>query len=223
VRRSERGIAIEHWLVAGLAVALIVAWMISWPHRGKLPPARTPLSAEEARAVNAAIPFVAGRRPAAAAFRFHGTPAAREQAVACLATAAIYEAGDDADGQRAVMQVILNRVRRPGYPKTVCGVVYQGATLPTGCQFSFACDGSATRRPEHAGLADATARARRALAGAVFARVGTATHYHGDYVVPYWIGSLDKTAAIGAHIFYSPHDRRAANPALAAGAAPAGG
>jgi spore germination cell wall hydrolase CwlJ-like protein len=216
-RKAQRGIAVEHWLVAGLAAAFVVAWMLSWPRRGARPPVRPALSAEEARAVNAAIPFAPGLLPAAA-FRFHGSTAAREQAVACLATAALYEAGDDADGQRAVMQVILNRVRRPGFPKTVCGVVYQGATLPTGCQFSFACDGSATRRPEYAGRADAVARARRALAGAVFRRVGTATHYHGDYVVPYWIGSLDKVAAVGPHIFYRPHDGRSRHPALAAGA-----
>jgi spore germination cell wall hydrolase CwlJ-like protein len=116
------------------------------------------------------------------------------------------------------MQVVLNRARRPGYPKTVCGVVYQGAALPTGCQFSFACDGSVLRRPERAGWILARARAARALSGAVYARVGGATHYHGDYVVPYWIGSLDKLAAIGPHIFYRPHRGRVDGPE-AAGAA----
>ena len=64
------------------------------------------------------------------------------QGVQCLATAAVYEAGDDERGQKAVMQVVLNRLARPGYPKTVCGVVYQGAFRTTGCRHSFSCDGS---------------------------------------------------------------------------------
>ena len=41
-----------------------------------------------------------------------------------------------------------------------------------------------------------------ALAGHVFAPVGHATHYHADYVLPYWADSLDKTIQIGRHIFY---------------------
>ena len=158
----------------------------------------------EARAANAAIPFVAGSVEPAKRFVFHGTPAAREQAVECLATAAIYEAGDDARAQRAVMQVVLNRARRPGYPKTICGVVYQGAVPGGVCQFSFACDGSLTRRPEEAGWTVARERARHALSGAVFGIVGTATHYHTDWVVPWWSTSLDKIAKVRSHIFYRP-------------------
>jgi hypothetical protein len=41
-----------------------------------------------------------------------------------------------------------------------------------------------------------------ALSGHVFAPVGHATHYHADYVLPYWADSLDKTVQIGRHIFY---------------------
>jgi len=165
---------------------------------------RMSLSMAQARIANAAIPFVPGPVEPAARFVFHGTPAAREQAIECLATAAIYEAGDDPRGQRAVMQVVLNRVRRPGYPRTVCGVVYQGAVPGGVCQFSFACDGSLTRRPETAGWTAARERARHALSGAVFGVVGTATHYHTDWVVPWWSASLDKIAKVSSHIFYRP-------------------
>uniref|UniRef100_UPI0015771280 cell wall hydrolase n=1 Tax=Sphingomonas bacterium TaxID=1895847 RepID=UPI0015771280 len=143
----------------------------------------------------------------ARAYVFHGGPAAREQAIGCLATVARYEAGDDARGQRAVMQVVLNRTRSPGFPGTVCGVVYQGADLPTGCQFSFACDGSVTRRPERTGWAAVRRRAIHALSGTVFAPVGTATHYHADWTVPYWSDSLDKIAGVGPHLFYRRRDR----------------
>ena len=170
---------------------------------------RTSLSMDQARAANAAIPFVPGRVEPAARFVFHGTPAAREQAVECLATAAIYEAGDDPRGQRAVMQVVLNRVRRAGYPKTVCGVVYQGAVPGGVCQFSFACDSSLARRPETAGWETARARAKHALSGAVFGVVGTATHYHTDWVVPWWSASLDKIAKVSTQIFYRPRSSRA--------------
>lgn len=124
------------------------------------------------------------------------------QAVECLATAALYEAGDDKRGQQAVMQVILNRVRAPGFPGTVCGVVYQGATRPTGCQFSYTCDGSLRRRPIRIGWAEARRRARSALAGHVDEAVGRATHYHADWSVPYWRESMVKVARVGTHLFY---------------------
>ena len=116
---------------------------------------------------------------------------------------------NDEPGQKAVMQVVLNRLSRPGYPKTVCGVVYQGASRITGCQFSFSCDGSQSRRPERAGWSTAQTAARRALSGRVFATVGSATHYHADWIVPHWIHSLDKIAQVHSHIFYRPRQHAA--------------
>ena len=202
-RRRRRTGPLRGW-GGPVAIGLIAATflLIAIERVRHEPPPRPRLTMDEARAYNAAIPFAPGRIAPAPRFVFHGTPAAREQATACLATVALYEAGDDPRGQRAVMQVVLNRVRTRGFPGTVCGVVYQGAGLPTGCQFSFACDGSVRRRPETAGWEAARARARHALGGAVFAPVGTATHYHTDWVVPYWSGSLSKIAKINTHIFY---------------------
>lgn len=135
-------------------------------------------------------------------FRFGGGTEDRAHAIDCLAAAAWYEAGDDADGQRAVVQVVLNRTRHPAYPKSVCGVVFQGSQRRTGCQFTFTCDGSLHRRPSTAAWTRALGVAQAALAGAVDRRVGTATHYHADYVLPYWAASLRKVSQIGAHIFY---------------------
>ncbi len=166
------------------------------------PAAAPPLTMAQARAANAAVPIDRSRRRPAARFRFRGGPAAREQAIECLATAALYEAGDDRRGQQAVMQVILNRVQARGFPKTVCGVVYKGSDRVTGCQFSFTCDGSVRRRTIHLGWARSRAAARRALAGHVFADVGRATHYHTDWMVPYWRDSLVKVARVGSHLFY---------------------
>jgi spore germination cell wall hydrolase CwlJ-like protein len=126
-----------------------------------------------------------------------------ENALECLAQAIYYEAASEAEaGQRAVAQVVLNRVRSPAFPNTVCGVVFQGWTRTTGCQFSFTCDGSMQRVPSLSGMARARRIAREALGGAVMASVGNATHYHADYVVPYWAASLDKVQTVGRHIFY---------------------
>jgi spore germination cell wall hydrolase CwlJ-like protein len=200
-RRAERRQLIAVLLGAGLVIMVYAGSKLVF-HRHTPRPS---LTMEQARAANAAIPFVSGPVTPAPRFVFHGTPASRLQATECLATVAIYEAGDDPRAQKAVMQVVLNRVRTPGFPKTVCGVVYQGAGLKTGCQFSFACDGSVQRRPERAGWITARRAASRALAGSVDAEVGTATHYHTDWIVPYWISSLDKIAKVDTHIFYRPH------------------
>jgi spore germination cell wall hydrolase CwlJ-like protein len=128
----------------------------------------------------------------------------RDLAIDCLADAIYYEAGfEPDDGQRAVAQVVLNRVRDPNFPNTVCGVVYQGWQRKTGCQFSFVCDGSLTRRPPDADQLEQARRvAKDALNGYVVEAVGAATHYHTDYVDPYWAPTLVEVAEIGQHIFY---------------------
>lgn len=99
-------------------------------------------------------------------------------------------------------QVVLNRVRNTEFPNSVCGVVYEGSWRPTGCQFTFTCDGSLARTPSRAGWARARQVAQRALAGDTAAEVGLATHYHADYVAPYWRSSLARIGQIGSHIFY---------------------
>ena len=102
-----------------------------------------PMAPDQALKVNAEIPVASGPNPAADAFLFKGDAQAREQALNCLASAVYYEAGNqDENGERAVAQVVLNRVRHPAFPASICGVVYQGSTRPTGCQFTFTCDGS---------------------------------------------------------------------------------
>ena len=129
-----------------------------------------------------------------------GSDEDREHATTCLASAAWYEAGDDEAGEQAVAQVVVNRVRHPVFPKTVCGVVFQRTT--GNCQFTFTCDGSLRRVPSIAAWQRARAIAERALLGFVYAPVGTATFYHADYVVPYWSKTFDKIARVKAHLFY---------------------
>jgi len=211
-RRTREPDPTERWLLMlGIVAAVaIAAGMLPWSRAPAPGPGRA-LTMAEARADNAGVPIETRRRDRALPFRFKGGPAAREQAAECLATAALYEAGDDRRGQRAVIQVVLNRVRAAGFPGTVCGVVWQGHTRETGCQFSFTCDRSIDRRTVHRGWGRARAAARRALAGEVFAEVGRATHYHADWMVPYWRGSLVKIARVDTHLFYvrSPSGPRA--------------
>ena len=208
-RRNRSGLrpSSEHWLLllgAVVAFAAIFGSLtdLPWPTETTTDHRKPRLTMAQARASNALVPIVADKRKRAEPFRFRGGPAARLQATECLATDALYEAGTDRDGQRAVIQVVLNRVGARGFPKTVCGVVYQGANRKTGCQFSFTCDGSQTRRPEHEGWEQARHAALRAMNGYVYTPVGRATHYHTDWLVPYWRSSLVKVATVESHIFY---------------------
>jgi spore germination cell wall hydrolase CwlJ-like protein len=160
------------------------------------------LTPEQARLSNLAVPLVAGTLAPAAAFRFTGSEEDRLRARACLAAAVLYEAGDDRTGEQAVAQVVLNRLRHRLYPKTICGVVFQGSALPTGCQFTFTCDGSLDRVRSPDAWQRALAVADSAMTGSIFKAVGTATHYHADRIVPYWRDTLAKVAVVGPHIFY---------------------
>ena len=162
-----------------------------------------PITPEEAIKENAERDFSGRPDTPASPFKLDANATTREQALQCLAQAVYYEAATEgADGQRAVAQIVLNRMRHPAYPASVCGVVYQGSERPTGCQFTFTCDGSLARVPAQSLWRQARKIASEALAGKVYARVGHATHYHADYVLPYWADSLDKSVQIGRHIFY---------------------
>ncbi len=121
----------------------------------------------------------------------------------CLAQAVYYEArSESTQGQEAVAQVVLNRLRLANYPKTVCGVVYQGGERATGCQFTFVCDGSMRRPIEPAAWTRALAIAGQALGGFVYQPMLQAAHYHASWMTPYWSGSLQKIQQIGGHVFY---------------------
>jgi len=120
----------------------------------------------------------------------------------CLAQAVYYEArGETPSGQAAVAQVVLNRVRHPAFPKSVCAVVFQGART-SGCQFSFACGGASRHPTESAAWRRAEQVAAKALDGAVMSEVGNATHFHVAGSSADWGQHLLKVAQIGSHVFY---------------------
>ncbi|MGF7008594.1 cell wall hydrolase [Aminobacter sp. BE322] len=122
----------------------------------------------------------------------------------CLANAVYFEArGENVKGQAAVAQVVLNRVRNPAYPETICKVVYQNQDLRNRCQFSFACDGIKDRVTDRASYRTAEQVAMAVTAGKIFIpEVGSATHYYANYVSPDWARSMKKMTRIGLHIFY---------------------
>jgi hypothetical protein len=139
-----------------------------------------------------AEPFVASR-----------DPEARGRSLECLTQAIYYEARSESeDGQRAVAQVVLNRVRHPSYPNSVCGVVFQGSHRSTGCQFSFTCMGMIGPIGDPRSWDRARRIAAQALSGSVYRPVGLATHYHTTAIRPYWAPSLVRQIVLGAHIFY---------------------
>ncbi len=121
----------------------------------------------------------------------------------CLSEAVYFEArSEDTIGQMAVAEVVMNRMRDPRFPKTVCAVVYQGHYRDTGCQFTFTCDGSLSHKPKGAAWDRARAVALHVLLGLAKPVTNKATHYHTDYVNPYWKAGLVETEVIGTHIFY---------------------
>jgi len=149
-------------------------------------------TAAQALESDAPEPFVASREPAAF-----------ERSLQCLTEAVYYEARSQSEaGQRAVAQVVLNRVRHPAYPNSVCGVVYQGSGRVTGCQFTFTCDGSLGGAIEPYAWERARRIAAAALGGSVYRPVGLATNYHTTAISPYWAPSLVPQITLGDHIFY---------------------
>ena len=153
--------------------------------------------------LRALLPEAVGSPSAAAPpFYLAADLGSRERARTCLASAVYYEsANQPLQGQQAVAQVVLNRVRHVAYPKSICGVVYDGAPRP-GCQFTFACDGSLGRAPDAKGWKSALSVADQALNGYVEISVGVSTHYHTTRVHPLWDAAMTPTRRIGAHQFY---------------------
>ena len=230
---------VRHVLGAKGAAAVSGSGPAALPNGLPIVPAALPASPEnldslklravaaDAQALNAADPFATTKPDPARPFHFAGSAEDRARAIQCLALGAMAEAGGGDPGQRAVIQVILNRVRHPAFAKTVCGVIFQGSERGTGCQFTFTCDGAMARQYSAAAWVAARKRAGEALDGKIFAPVGTATHYHTDWVYPVWSPSLEKIARVDTHLFYrwpgywgsraaSRFDYRGGEPAIAA-------
>jgi spore germination cell wall hydrolase CwlJ-like protein len=164
-----------------------------------LPPQPGPVKIALAPSNNAA--FMA--RPIAPRSPLVGTVTS-EKEMKCLAEAVYFESRSEPErGQAGVAQVVLNRSRSGVYPSTVCGVVYQNRHRYLACQFTFACEGKSLRITEPGAWSTAVRIAKDVAEGRTYlAGVGNATHYHANYVRPWWARHMDKREKVGKHIFY---------------------
>jgi len=130
----------------------------------------------------------------------------RSAELRCLAENIYYEArGEPLNGQYAVAEVTLNRVRSPHFPKTVCAVVHDTRWDPQ--RRRFVAHFSWTQMQERGepwgplwqqSMAVATA----VLDDAHMPVVPDALYYHADSVQPYWANPKRSVARIGSHVFY---------------------
>jgi len=104
--------------------------------------------------------------------------------------------------QKAVAEVVMNRVDSSRYPDTVCEVVNQGANKRHRCQFSYNCDGIPETINEMRAWKRAQGIAKEMVSADDRPLTHGATHYHTTAVRPFWSKSLVRTAKYGAHIFY---------------------
>jgi spore germination cell wall hydrolase CwlJ-like protein len=184
--------------------------------RVKIEPAAVNLKDEPVTTKSAGKVLVAAAKPDVAEESFKLKKGDKQKVIAqrrvrlaeenCLARAVYFEARSESElGQMAVAKVILNRVKSPKYPNTICGVVYQGTHRRNSCQFSFACDGLPDDVRQPGAWANAKRIAQKAIAGdpKTAAKLGGALHYHADYVKPKWAKHMRKAIKIGTHIFYT--------------------
>ena len=122
----------------------------------------------------------------------------------CLADAMYYEArGEGEAGELAIAEVVYNRLHSGGYPRNICGVVFEGARQRIGCQFSFACNGDMLHPKEAAAWRRAERLALRIVTGnvALGDSTGGALSFHAVAVQPGW-SDMQRTTQIGNHVFY---------------------
>ena len=121
----------------------------------------------------------------------------------CLAKNIYHEAGvESRDGQYAVAQVTLNRLRSGRWGNSICSVVYSPS------QFSWTMDRKLRQEKPQGPLWESSQAVARGVLdkGYRVPQLENAIHYHADYVKPYWAKSVRKIQQVGQHIFYKPVD-----------------
>lgn len=131
----------------------------------------------------------------------HAAPDTSE--VKCLADNIYYEATDEPyNGKLAVATVTMNRLAASGFPKSICGVVYEHGKR--GCQFSWTCGKRAVMNSQLYNQAFAVAK-QVLDEGKRLLSIGNATYFHSIRVHPLWAHESDmkRVAQVGSQIFYS--------------------
>jgi len=120
----------------------------------------------------------------------------------CLAMTLYWEAkGEGEDGMIAVAAVVLNRVKHPAFPNSVCGVVHHGREEGP-CQFSWWCDGKSDWPQNSKIWRRAEGIANKALHKKLSDPTGGSLYYHHTAILPSWRTAFTRTAVIGRHAFY---------------------
>ena len=115
----------------------------------------------------------------------------------CLALALYFEArSEPIDAQLAVAEVIYNRVEDQRYPDDICSVVYQRK------QFSWTHDGLSDKPKNKEVWLEVKTLASEIISKEIELLGHGATHYHAEYVSPYWADSLTQVGQYGTHVFY---------------------
>jgi len=131
--------------------------------------------------------------------------------VLCMALNIYHEArGEPLAGQIAVGHSVLNRVLDKRYPNDVCSVVKQAKynewdkvnPIRNQCQYSWWCDGLDDKPYDDKAMLESTILAQYLLSGKSIDITEGATHYHADYVNPYWADHMTVVVKIGSHIYY---------------------
>jgi spore germination cell wall hydrolase CwlJ-like protein len=161
------------------------------------PPAPMPQPAETAEPAASEPAPAAKAIPAiepAPARRAASASAVSSSELDCLAKVVLYEAGSEPRaGQLAVAQVVMNRVRSPRFPNSICGVIYQRG------QFSAIRSYSP---PRGARWNRALSLAREVISGEAAPVVGRALYFHATRVRPAFARTQTRVAQIGGHVFY---------------------
>jgi len=123
--------------------------------------------------------------------------------ISCLAEALYFEArGEPIQGQLAVGEVILNRVKDTRYPSSICKVINQGTGRRFACQFTYTCDGKLETVHERKPYEMALKIAKILMTTHDGKLTRGSTHYHSNYVNPKWSKRFERVAKFGRHIFY---------------------
>lgn len=133
--------------------------------------------------------------------------------IQCLADNIYFEArGEPIEGQYAVAEVVINRTKSAYHPDDICGVVHFNITNPrTGivhaCAFAWTCDNIQHNVPHDTrAIIKAFRIAVEVLFDpnytSVFENHAMSTHFHADWITPWWSVRLGYVASIGNHKFY---------------------
>ena len=131
----------------------------------------------------------------------------------CLAKNIYFEARNQSTfAKKAIDYVTLNRVQHRTFPNTICKVVKQGKVYPWKrnvpikhkCQFSWYCDVKSDIPKERKAWNKSYDLAVNMYFNKSYDNTRGSTHYHTDYVKPYWRTDkrLEYVTKIGSHLFY---------------------